>query len=307
MARVSGAAGLVFLILLTGGPAARGENPPAAPPAPALRIGLAQPMFKDVPKALVDAAATPFQKMIEAKSGVKGTVELCTDYKALADKMRAGKLDICVFHGFEYAWVKDFPELVPLVCTVPNCGKVQACLVVNVSSDAKTPKDLKGACVIVPRGSKAHCFMYLDRLRETVPTGDCCPLKGPALNAEEALGEVAGGSADAAIVDVSALDALKVNFPGAFKQLKILAKSEELPSAVVVYRKGCVNEATAARIRQGLVDCVNTSLGKTFALFWQLKGFEEVSDTYNKLVEKSLKAYPPPPKQDPPAAPPPKP
>src|SRR5262249_37875058 len=161
--------------------------------------------------------------------------------------MKDGKIDIGVFHGFEYAWLKDTPNLLPMVATVPNCGKVQACLVVHKDSKAKAPADLRGACVLMPKGSKAYCYMYLDHLREKLPAGDCCPAKKSNLTPEEALGEVAVGTSEAVLVDYAALLALKNNCPGCFKELKILAESELLPSAVVVYRKGCMDDKTVGQ------------------------------------------------------------
>ena len=273
----------------------------AAPPAPvpALRIGLIKPMFKDVPTAMVNAAARPFQNMIEDKAGVKGSVELFPDYRALARDIKDGKIDIGVFHGFEYAWVKDTPNLVPLVATIPSCGRVQACLVIGKDSPAKSPRDLKGACVLIPRGTKAHCFMFLDHLREKVAAGDCAPAKTTGMTPEEALGEVAVGNAEAVLVDYAALVALKNNCPGCFASVRVLCESAHLPSAVVVYRKGSMDETTSARVTKGLLGCVNTPIGRTFALFWQLKGFRAVDDAYNELVEKCLKAYPQPPEQMP--------
>lgn len=89
---------------------------------------------------------------------------------------------------------------------------------------------------------------------------------------------------------------------GCYKKLRVLAQSELLPSAVVVYRKGALDEATVTRIRNGLIDCVNTPIGKMFSLFWQLKGFEDVSTAYHATVAKSLAAYPEP--KNLPAAPP---
>ncbi len=277
----------------------------AQAPLTELKIGLPRPMFKDVPQAMVNAAARPFQTMIQDKAGVKGSVEVVEDYKALAQKIKDGKIDIGVFHGFEYAWIKDTPGLIPLVATVPNCGKVQACLVVRLDSKFLDPKDLKGACVLVPAMSKAHCHMYLDRLREKLPEGDCCPAKTAGLSPQDALGEVANSAGDApvaAIVDVASLLALERSLPGCHKKLRILAQSELLPSAVVVYRKAALDDATVTRIRNGLIDCVNTPIGKMFSLFWQLKGFEDVSVAYHATVAKSLAAYPEP--KNLPAAPP---
>jgi len=265
------------------------QNPPTE-----LKIGFPEPMFKDVPQVLITSAAKPFQNMIQDKSGLKGSIDIATDYKELAQRITTGKVDIAVFHGFEYAWVKQFPEIMPLVATVPSCGKVQACLIVHVNSKAKEAKDLKGACVLIPKSGKAHCEMFLNHLRETIPVGDCSPAKPGGLCAEEVLGEVAAGNADAALVDVSALLALKNSFPGSFKQLRVLAQSEELPSAVVVYRKGALNATQVTAVRAGLIDCVKTPSGRIFTVFWGLKGFEEVGNAYNEHVERSLKAYPAP-------------
>jgi ABC-type phosphate/phosphonate transport system substrate-binding protein len=261
-----------------------------------VRIGLPKPMFKDVPQALINAAAGPFQRMIQEHTGRKGVIELVPDYKELAARMKDGKIDIAVFHGFEYAWVKDMPELVPLVVTTPNCGKVQACLVVNKEANISHPKDLKGACVTIPKGTKAHCPAFLERLREEkkVPPGDCCPAKPCRLSIQEALFELGGGNLDAVLVDVSSLLALQGEYPGCFKALKVLAESPTLPSAVVVYRKGALDAQTIEKVRAGLINCVNTPAGSAFALFWQLKGFEDVSPRYNGLVETSLKALPAP-------------
>ena len=101
-------------------------------------------MFRDVPPAMVNAAAKPFQTMIQDKAGVKGSVEVVDDFTILVDKMKAGKLKHVVLHGYEYAWVKDTPGLVPMCVTMPNAGKIQVCLVVNKDSKAKEAKDLGG-------------------------------------------------------------------------------------------------------------------------------------------------------------------
>lgn len=268
----------------------------AEPTAPVteLKIGLPQPMFKDVPKAMVNAAAQPLQRMIQEKSGLVGAVKILPDYRTLADEIAAGKIDIGVFHGFEYAWVKDKPDLIPLVATVPACGKVQACLVVHVDSKVKEAKELKGACVLVPTMTKAHCHMYLERLRDKIPAGDCCPAKSGPLSPQETLVEVACERADACLVDISALLNLQREAPAAYKNLRVLSQSELLPSAVVVYRKGGIDPKIVKKIQDGLIDCVNTPMGKLFAMFWQLKGFEVVTPAYHAQVANSLKVYPEP-------------
>jgi ABC-type phosphate/phosphonate transport system substrate-binding protein len=251
-------------------------------------------MFKDVPKSMADAAATPFKDMIQKMAGVNGVIELVPDYKELARRLKDGQIDIAVFHGFEYAWVKDTPNMVPLVVTAPNCGKVQACLIVHADSKVKEPKDLKGACIAVPMGSKAHCEMFLERTRDKLTAGDCCPTKCTDMTPQDVLCAVARKDNEAALVDISSWLALEKNLPGAYKKLRVLTTSVELPSAVVVYRKGALDKATVERVRTGLLECVKTPLGQVFSIFWQLKGFKDIDTTYNKLVADALKAYPPP-------------
>jgi ABC-type phosphate/phosphonate transport system substrate-binding protein len=285
---------LGVLALLAGVAPAGAENPAPTGRAKEIRIGLLKPMFKDVPTALVNAAAQPFKQMIQQKTGLAGEMEIVPDYKELAAAIKDGKIDVAVFHGYEYAWVKDTPNMKPLVVAVPSCGCVQACLVVHKNSPARTPGCLKGKSVLVPKGTKAHCTMFLDRAREKLPADDCRPQKANGHSIEEALFEVGGGDADAAIVDYSALKALEIGYPGCFKQIRILTRSEELPAAVVVYREGALDGKVVEKLKDGLIDCVNTPMGRTFTMFWQLKGFAEVSPAYEAQVKLSLKAYPEP-------------
>ena len=277
------------------------EDPSATPPVKGqanpqeVRIGFPRPMFRDISSDLIQIAAKPFQSMLQKIANVNGSMQVVPDYKVLADGLAAGKVDIAVFHGFEYAWVQNTPGMEPIVVTVPNCGKVQACLVVHVKSQATSPKDLKGACVAIPKGCKAHCQMFLDRTQETIPTGCCCPANLVGLTPAETLDAVVSGKCEAALVDISAVLAYQSNFPGLGRQLKVLAKSQVLPSAVVVYRKGALTQKQVDAIRDGLLNCTKSAEGKIFTMFWNLKGFSKVTNDYKQLLAQSLKVYPPPP------------
>jgi ABC-type phosphate/phosphonate transport system substrate-binding protein len=287
---------ILAFIGLIGLPQVDAQAPPekANPNVKEIKIGFPEPMFKDVAPNLIQVAAKPFQEMLQKIAGITGTMEVVPDYKVLADLLDQGKLDMAVFHGFEYAWVKDTPGLEPIVVTVPNCGKVQACLVVHVDSKAKAPNQLTGACVAVPKGSKAHCQMFLERIRENLPDGCCCPINQQGMTPAETLDAVVCRNCEAALVDISALLAYQKSTPGLARQLKVLQQSELLPSAVVVYRKGALTPQQVAAIRGGLLNSTKTAEGQIFAMFWNLKGFGEVSDEYHKLVDQCLLAYPPP-------------
>ena len=207
MVRVCGLSLVAVLALVV---VAVGQNgPPAPPPNPPpnpqeVRIGFPDALFKDVPKPVINAAVGPFRKMIQKQIGMAGSMKICQDYAELAEDLKNGKIEIGVFHGFEFAWVKNDPAFIPVVITSPCCGKVQACLVVHANSKAKSPQQLKGACVGIPKGTKAHCTMFLKHLQENtdISEGDCCPMPCKAaegLTPHEVLGEVLCGKCEAAL------------------------------------------------------------------------------------------------------------
>jgi ABC-type phosphate/phosphonate transport system substrate-binding protein len=274
-------------------------QPPKPEPLPQVRIGFPEVLFKDVHKSLIQIAAQPFKEMIQKTAGMDGSLVIAQDYLTLASQLKAKQIDIAVFHGFEFAWIeKTDPDLIPLVITVPNCGKVQACLVVNSASQINEPKDLPGACIAVPKGSKAHCQMFLDRIRGSCPEGTCCPMQVPGMppTSEEVLDDIASdnGKSKAALVDISALIAYQRDKPGLGSCLKILKESELLPSAVVVCRKGALTNEQIQAMKDGLLSCTKTAAGKAFVMFWSLKGFDVVNPKYFELLAKCREAYPPP-------------
>lgn len=294
MARAFGLLALTPVVIALG-LTPRADAQPPQPAQPKIKIGMLRGMFKDTPEAVVQAVALPFANLFKKQSGLDGDVKVAENYTDLADQMRNKTVDIGVFHGFEYAWVKQHPELVPLVVTVPNNPKIQAVLVVNVSSKATKPADLNGACVVVPLATKAHCYMYLDRVQESLPAGCCCQAKdGKEFTAEEALDAVANGKCQATLVDGAVLAAYQANKPGPGAELRRLSESEQLPSAVVVYRKDSISPTAISQIRNALVDANKTSQGRAFMLLWKLKGFEDVQPAYVADLDRVLKAYPPP-------------
>ena len=267
--------------------------PAEAADPPTLKIGFPETMFTGLPTGIVQTAAQPFQSMFEKQSGFKCEIAVVKDYAELADQLRSGKLDVAVFHGFEYAWVRQHPELVPLLCTVPG-QKLKACLVVNAESKAKGADDLKGECVAIPARTKAHCRLYLERLKETLPDGCCGAAKLDGKSVEEALDAVAGDKCAAALVDAVALSDYQKDKPGVGKQLKVLCESDTFPAGAIVYRKDALNAQTAAKISAGLIKSVKTPQGKLLTSLWRLEGFAEMSPAYQTELGNCLKNYPAP-------------
>ena len=291
MGRVYGLiAGAILPIAVALVPAPRAES---AEPSPALKIGMPESMFSGLPPAVVQTAARPFQAMFEKQTGLKGEVAIAKDYVEMADQLRAGKLDIAVFHGFEYAWVKQHPELVPLLITVPG-SKIQACIVVHVASKAKGEEELKGDCVAIPSNTKAHCRLYLDRIKAKLPEGCCGTAKLDGKSVEDALDAVSSGTCPAALVDSAAFVAYQKNKPGVGNQLKVLSESDPFPPAVIVYRKDAFDAKTVAAVRDGLIKCTDSAQGQLLTSLWRLKGFAEVTPQYQADLDKVLKACPAP-------------
>lgn len=284
---------VVLPVLVVAAAAARPA--PAHNPAGVLRLGMLQGMFKDVPEVVVKATAQPFAELFQKQTGLKGDVIVVPDFDALATQMKDSRLDVGVFHGFEFAWVRDHhPELEPVAIAIPPRRKVQACLVVHKDSAAEGPKDLQGPSVAVPLFTNAPTRLYLERIRDGLPSGCCESAKGERLTPEELLDKVAQNQVACALMDVSSLTAYQTNKPGAFKNLRVLCESDPFPSAVIALRKGALSPAAGKAIRNGLANAKNTAQGRAFLMLWQLQGFEDVPADFDAEMKRSLKAFPPP-------------
>jgi ABC-type phosphate/phosphonate transport system substrate-binding protein len=288
---------VVAAVVAVAGLAWAGPAVAADPLAGGVQIGMVEGMFRDIQPAMVQALSRPLRDIIKKQTGLTGDVEILPDAFALSDRMKAKRLHLGVFHGFEFAWVaKQNPNLVPLAVTIPPGRKLQACIVVHQDSPAQSVADLTNAAVTIHRGTKAHCLAFLERERAGLPATTATPRVRAGISPEAALDAVVSGDAPAALVDASALTGYELLQPGAYKHLRVLARSEVFPPTVVAYNKGLLPEETAARIRRLLTDAHNTAAGKPLMMLWNLKGFEDVPADYDAQLERCVRSYPPPPK-----------
>lgn len=294
MVRVRALLLLTPLVVAVGLTLRADAKPTTTPASGTIRLGLMSTMFRDVPPALVQAAQGPFRDLFKKQVGLTGEVEVIDDYEALAKKLNDQKLDLGVFHGFEWAWVHErYPNLQPLVVTVPY-KPLQACIVVHTKHKADEPAGLNGPCVAVPLGLKAHSHLFYERLQQNLPAGCCRPIGKGKLGPVEALDNVCSETTTAALVDRSTFLAFQSNEPGKARQLKVICESDPFPPTVVVCRKDGLTPDTIERIRKGLVQAENKPQGKAFLFLWGLKGFDNVPADYNAQLQKVLKLYPPP-------------
>jgi ABC-type phosphate/phosphonate transport system substrate-binding protein len=250
-------------------------------------------MFRDVEPSMVQALAKPFRDLMSKQTGFSGDVEIVDDALTLTEKLKDKKLQLGVFHGFEYAWAKQkCDDLIPLVITQPPGGKVQALVVVHRDSKIKSLADLKGESVMIARGAKAHTLAFIEKARIGFADDVATPKFQVKLTPEDVLNNVSSGDDKAALVDVGAMEGYSWIQPGAFKTLRVLQLSEEFPPAVVAYRKGTLTDAEAEQIRKGLSGASKTASGKMLMTLWNLKGFTAADEAYTKATDEILKAYP---------------
>lgn len=266
-----------------------------SPTRPALKLGMLQAMFRDVQPAMVQAMARPFRTLFERQTGLTGDVEIIPDAETLANKMKDKELQLGVFHGFEYAQIRArYPEIRPMLVSVPHGRTCQACVIVHKDCKAETIADLTGESLVIPRGIKAHCLAFLEKARCDLPADTAIPTVQPNLSTESVLNGVANGTNPAALVDVGAFGTYQNLQPGAAKRLRVLCKSEVFPVSVITYRKGMIDESVLNRIRSGLVSASSSPSGKPLLMLWNLSGFEELPADYEAQLDNILKAYPPP-------------
>lgn len=269
----------------------------SAQSAGGVKIGMVQGMFRDVNPAVVQAMSRPLRELIARQSGLTGDVQILPDAFALSDQMAAGRFDLGVFHGFEYAWVRERnPNLQPVVVTVPPGRWLRTLVVVRADNKLSGLADMKDESVLVPRGAKAHVHLYLERERERakLSANVATPKLKPLITPEEALDQVVSGDATAAVIDSANLTGYQNLQPGAARQLRVLCESERFPPTVMAYNKGTSDPNCIEQIRRLLLNANQTPAGKPLMMLWSLQGFEDVPTDYEAALKAVRAAYPPP-------------
>jgi ABC-type phosphate/phosphonate transport system substrate-binding protein len=167
--------------------------------------------------------------------------------------------------------------------------KVQAMLVVKKDSQATGFDDLKGKNVCM-LGSRQHCRLFADK-----------GAKGKAkeffkltttTSVEDALDDVLRGKLDAAIVDTANLKIYEEIQPGRFKNLKMLAESENFPTSVIGYYEGVLSEKMLTKLRDDMLKANDSEKGQEIMNSFRITRFERVPADYQELLTKIVKAYP---------------
>lgn len=281
------------LVTLAGNKITAAENEAKRP----VRIGMADALFRDVPKSVLFMMMRPFGQIMKAQTGVDGELTPGGNHEELGQALIDNKFQLGVMHGIEFAWIRTkHPELQPLMIAVNQNHHLRAKLVIRGDSELEGFDGLKGAIIAMPKGTREHCRLFLDG--QCQECGECAKdffenITKPG-SIEEALDDVVDGEAGAAVVDNVAFDAFQHNKPGRAAKLRVLAESEIFPAGVVVYNPSTLDDETLERFREGMLNAKNTASGKQLLMIWKLTGFEPVPDDYEETLLNIISAYPPP-------------
>ncbi len=285
---------LVLALVLTAEPPARGGSTSRVT---TVRIGLVGSLFRDTPEPMVQMMVRPFKSLLEASTGVTGQVVAGGDAEALGRQIKDDQVQFGVFHGFEFAWARaKTPELKPLLIAVDQQRYLRALLVVRKDSPVASSADLQGKPIALPRLSREHCRLFLERRCERhgcKPDG-CFQGVTATGDVDEALDAVVDGQTAAAIVDESALAAYGKLKPGRRNKLRTLQASEPFPCAVIAYVPGALPENLLDRFRDGMIGAKHNPKGRKLLELCRISRFEAVPGDYEQMLNDIARAYPPP-------------
>jgi ABC-type phosphate/phosphonate transport system substrate-binding protein len=276
---------------------AAGLSLAAAPSSTVVRIGMLKSMFREVPPPLFNAMSAPFQKVVESQTGLQGQLVIIEDADTLRQKLAAGEVQLGVFHGFEFAWMKlKDKSLEPLMLVAVNPNQLQSVVVVAADCKACGVAECRGKKVAVPTSVKEHSRLFLHRRCRGLGCGvpEFFGQTHEPTSVEDALDDVVDGVSQVAVVEKSSLQMFERRKPGRFARLRILESSDPFPPSVVAFGQGQVDNGTQNKFKNGMLTAHNTALGKHLMGLMKISGFEPVPANFDQKLAETVKAYPPP-------------
>jgi ABC-type phosphate/phosphonate transport system substrate-binding protein len=291
-----GLAALAVGLVLAPAPASAQEQEKDSPRT--VKIGMVRTLLRDVSPTMIQIMTPHFQTLMRAQTGLDGELVTVENAHELGRHLHEGKVELGVFHGFEFAWAQQkYPDLRPLVLAVNHQRVLHAYVVVREDNPATGLANLRGTTLAMPRKSREHCLMYLDRQCRQMQT-EPKDFFGKVVkhgSTEDALDDVLRDEVQAVLVDGVALDTYRQVKPGCYARLKVLSQSEPFPATVVAYRKDALDAATLAKFRDGMITANQNARSKELMTLWRLTAFENVPDDFQQSLNAVRQAYPPPP------------
>jgi len=135
--------------------AASGEAQVAQAP---VRVGVIGTLFRDTPEPMMQVMLRPLKSLMETQTGLTGQLVAGGDVGNLAGQLVNKKVQLAVFHGFEFAWARlKFPALKPLMIAVNQQRNPKAMLIVHRNSLATGFGDLHGKDIALARFTREYC------------------------------------------------------------------------------------------------------------------------------------------------------
>jgi ABC-type phosphate/phosphonate transport system substrate-binding protein len=270
-------------------------QPGSGEPPDKIRIGIVCSLFRDRPESAVRIAMPPFQEWLRRQTGLPVDLVLPMPARKLAEQLDRNEIQLGIFQGVEFAWVQQKnPKLRALAIAVNHHRYRQAHLLVPQKSAAACWADLKGKALAVPRRSREHCWLFVERHCRDAGLESSrffARIARPA-NVEDALDDLIDGAVQAAVVDSVGLDAYQRRKPGRFAKLKDLGKSESFPDTVIAFHGKALAERTQRIVRDALLKSGKESSGRRVLVLWMLTAFEPVPSDFDRALSDIRKAYP---------------
>jgi ABC-type phosphate/phosphonate transport system substrate-binding protein len=264
---------------------------------PPMHIGVTSSLFRDMPDALMQTMMRPFKSLMESQTGISGELIAGIKSEELSQRLKDEKLQLAVYQGFEFAWAKEkYSDLKPLMIAINQQKDLRAYVLIREDDPAAKLADLKGKSISVPRRSREHCHLFLERRCEALgkPPKEFFNKVLTPFSSEEAVDAVVNGQVDAALADSCFLDWYAKQKPARFAKLKLVEKSEIFPATVIAYHVSSLDEATLRRFREGMLSAKDNPRGVQLMTLCQMTSFEPVPDDFDKVCKEIAKAYPPP-------------
>ncbi|HVK08198.1 MAG TPA: PhnD/SsuA/transferrin family substrate-binding protein [Gemmataceae bacterium] len=279
-----------LVLALVGADARAGDKPK-------LRVGIPRSIFRDIPPALLTFANQPFKDIIRTQTGFEGDVVNDAEALNIARDLDAGKVQLAVFLGHEFAWAQQkYPDLEPLLCSVPRPKEIQAFILVRHDCKAVHLGEMKGQRLVLATGTRDHARLFLEKRQVDemgTMTGFCSLSKTGTVH--DALHKLIDNEADVTVADQAAWRYFQKLYPGAAQNLKVLAESSVFPATVIAYKKGALTDDQLGKVRDGLMTAHQSKQGGRLMGMIKVDKFDRLPDGYGDAVKACLKSYPVPP------------
>jgi ABC-type phosphate/phosphonate transport system substrate-binding protein len=265
---------------------------PAADPV-VYKVGIPKTAFRDVPPEFQPVATLCLLELMKEQTGLDGEVIRPKDALAVARALDEGDLAIAMLRGQEYGWAKaKCPELMAIASAVERPKEIRAFLLVRHDCKATGLGDLKGGKLALAKTLKDHPRLFLAKRRadELGRGGFVETIKTDTVH--DAIHAVIDGKADVTAADQGAWATFQKLYPGASKNLRVLSESDPFPPAVLVVKKGQLDEAVVRKIREGFLAADKSAKSVRLMTFMHVEKFEAVPAGYEEAADKCRKEYP---------------